>query len=405
MKEELEKKYGLLTAIAMVVGIVIGSGVFFKAEKVLLATGGDLPLGILSWVLGGLVMIICAYNFAVMATRYEKVSGVVDYAEVMVGRKYGYYFAWFMAVIYFPAMTSVVAWVTARYTAVLLGWDIAGPQAMTLAGLYLIGSFTINAISPMLAGKFQVTTTVAKLIPLGLMAVVGTIYGLRNGVMIQNFTSGAIVEVSGNPLFTAVVGTCFAYEGWICATSINAELKDSKKNLPRALMFGSVFVVISCIGTLNGLMMACTRSFYAMANRGEGPASHIFSGVDKVTNMPTNSAIMGLFMASLWLTYFYGANLVETSWFGNFSFDSSELPIITIYLMYIPIFFMHIRKEKELPVLQRFIMPALGIGASLFMVLAAIVSLGEKIIYYGIIFLVAMVLGCLLKGKKKEEIL
>ena len=52
------------------------------------------------------------------------------------------------------------------------------------------------------------------------------------------FTSGAIVEVSGNPLFTAVVGTCFAYEGWICATSINAELKDSKKNLPRALMFG-----------------------------------------------------------------------------------------------------------------------------------------------------------------------
>lgn len=354
MKEELEKKYGLLTAIAMVVGIVIGSGVFFKAEKVLLATGGDLPLGILSWVLGGLVMIICAYNFAVMATRYEKVSGVVDYAEVMVGRKYGYYFAWFMAVIYFPAMTSVVAWVTARYTAVLLGWDIAGPQAMTLAGLYLIGSFTINAISPMLAGKFQVTTTVAKLIPLGLMAVVGTIYGLRNGVMVQNFTSGAIVEVSGNPLFTAVVGTCFAYEGWICATSINAELKDSKKNLPRALMFGSVFVVfvyalyyvglagavenevimaggetgakiafstvftnvggtllfvfvvISCIGTLNGLMMACTRSFYAMANRGEGPASHIFSGVDKVTNMPTNSAIMGLFMASLWLTYFYG---------------------------------------------------------------------------------------------------
>ena len=68
MKEELEKKYGLLTAIAMVVGIVIGSGVFFKAEMVLLATGGDLPLVILSWVLGGLVMILCAYTFAVMAT-------------------------------------------------------------------------------------------------------------------------------------------------------------------------------------------------------------------------------------------------------------------------------------------------------------------------------------------------
>ena len=49
MGSELNKKYGLFTAIAMVVGIVIGSGVFFKAEKILTATGGNLPLGILAW--------------------------------------------------------------------------------------------------------------------------------------------------------------------------------------------------------------------------------------------------------------------------------------------------------------------------------------------------------------------
>ncbi len=449
MQNGLEKKYGLLTAIAMVVGIVIGSGVFFKAEKVLVATGGDLPLGILSWFLGGLVMIVCAYNFAVMATRYEKVSGVVDYAEVMVGRKYGYYFAWFMATIYFPAMTSVVAWVAARYTAVLMGWDIAGPQAMNLAALYLVGSFTLNAVSPKLAGKFQITTTAAKLIPLGLMAVVGTIYGLKNGVMIQNFTSGAIVEVSGNPLFTAVVGTCFAYEGWICATSINAELKDAKKNLPRALVFGSifvvlvymlyyvglagavenevimaggetgakiafatvftelggtllfVFVVISCLGTLNGLMLACTRGFYAMASRKEGPAPEIFNGVDKATNMPTNSAVMGLFMAAVWLTYFYGANLTDP-WFGPFCFDSSELPIITIYSMYIPIFVMQMVKEKELPTFKRVVMPILGVAASLFMVVAAIVSLGTAIIFYLILFAAVMIVGACLKNYRNR---
>ena len=88
MNEGLEKRYGLLTAIAMVVGIVIGSGVFFKAEKVLVATGGDLPTGLLAWFLGGMVMVICAYNFAIMATKHEKVSGVVDYAEVLVGPRY-----------------------------------------------------------------------------------------------------------------------------------------------------------------------------------------------------------------------------------------------------------------------------------------------------------------------------
>ena len=57
MSGNFEKKYGLFTAIAMVVGIVIGSGVFFKAEKVLNATGGNLPLGIIAWAVGALILI------------------------------------------------------------------------------------------------------------------------------------------------------------------------------------------------------------------------------------------------------------------------------------------------------------------------------------------------------------
>ena len=63
MSNELSKKYGLFTAISMVIGIVIGSGVFFKAEKVLTATGGDMKTAILAWLLGGLIMIICALGY------------------------------------------------------------------------------------------------------------------------------------------------------------------------------------------------------------------------------------------------------------------------------------------------------------------------------------------------------
>ena len=55
MDNELKKKYGLPTAIALVIGIVIGSGIFFKAEKILNATGGDLRTGILAWIIGGLI--------------------------------------------------------------------------------------------------------------------------------------------------------------------------------------------------------------------------------------------------------------------------------------------------------------------------------------------------------------
>jgi APA family basic amino acid/polyamine antiporter len=130
------KKYGLTMAIAMVIGIVVGSGVFFKAEKILIATGGNLPLGILAWIIGGLIMITCAYTFSVMATRYEHVNGIVDYAEASMGKKYGYYVGWFMALIYYPTMTSVLAWVSARYVAVLFGWDITGGECMTIAAFF-----------------------------------------------------------------------------------------------------------------------------------------------------------------------------------------------------------------------------------------------------------------------------
>ena len=110
MANKLEKKYGLLTAICMVVGIVVGSGVFFKAQTILEKTGGDMPLGILAWVIGGVIMIFCILGFSVMAQKYEKVNGAVDYAEAACGEKYAYMLGWFMSTIYYPSMTSVLAW-------------------------------------------------------------------------------------------------------------------------------------------------------------------------------------------------------------------------------------------------------------------------------------------------------
>ena len=441
MENQLNKRYGLLTAIAMVVGTVIGSGVFFKAETVLKSTGGNMPLGIVAWALVGLIMIICSYTFAVLAARYEKVNGIVDYADVIVNQKYGYYIGWFMTIIYMPSLTSVLAWVSARYTGVLLGWDITGGSVMTLSCLFLVASYAMNALSPIIAGKFQVSTTVIKLIPLLLMAIIGTIVGVSSGVAIENFSTIVDPSVStSNGLFASVVAVAFAYEGWIIATSINSELKDSKRNLPIALVLGSiivvvvyiayyiglsgaipteilmesgetgvmmafqnifgqiggslifVFVIISCLGTLNGLMLGSTRGMYSIAARNRGPFPEIFKQVDNATNMPTNSAIFGLLVSTIWLVYFYGANLTDT-WFGAFSFDSSELPIITLYAAYIPIFVNMIRKGKDFNTFNRFIMPALSILSCIFMVVAAFIAHGAAVFYYLIIFAVIMLLA------------
>lgn len=463
--EKLTRKYGLITAICMVVGTVIGSGVFFKAQNVLVATGGNMPLGIAAWVITGCIMIICSAQFAVMATKYEKVNGVVDYAEATCGKGYAYYLAWFMVNIYYPSMTSVLAWVSARYFGVLFGWSLVSAEVLALSGFFLILSYTMNALSPKLAGKFQVSSTIIKLIPITLMAIVGTIVGLSNGTLTGNFTTvvtEAVGGTTGSGLFAAVVATVFAYEGWIVTTSINAELKNPKKNLPLALVIGAAIVVVayvlyyigvaggatsavlmeegattafsnvfgavggtflnicivvSCLGTLNGLMVGASRGMYAIAARNEGPKPEMFSQVDKTTNMTSNSAIWGLFVCGAWLLYFYGANLADGGWFGLFNFDSSELPIVTVYAMYIPMMIMWMKREKDLGFMKRFALPALAVIACAFMVFAACYAHGYTpyqaaqaeggfscpVLFYLIVYAVIMIIGVVLKGKKAKK--
>ena len=462
MSDRLERKYGLFTAICMVVGIVIGSGVFFKAQTILQKTGGDMPLGILAWIIGGAIMLVCLLTFSFMGQKYERVNGLVDYAEATVGRRYGYMMGWFSATIYFPGMTSVLAWVSARYTLVFItsafpnfpltipasqGGCIVGPECMALTLFYLCMCYGMNALSPKLAGKFQTSTTVIKMIPLALMAVGGLIVGLTSGMLQENFVNTAqVAATSGNPLFASVCATAFAYEGWIIATSINAEIKDSKKNLPKALVIGGIiiatvyilyyigvaggatnqqlidqgatiaftnifggvlgnvlnlFIVISCLGTTNGLMLACTRCMYSLAARGEGPSPQVFSTIDKNTNMPTNSAVFALMVTAVWFFYFYLSNLAQT-WTGPFVFDSSELPIITIYLMYLPILIQWMRKEKDQNVLRRFVLPILALCGSVFMVVACILGHGISCLWYLIVFAVIMFIGWLVDKSRRK---
>ena len=474
METKLERKYGLFTAICMVVGIVIGSGVFFKAQTILQKTGGNMPLGILAWIIGGMIMVFCILAFASMAQKYEKVNGVVDYAEATVGSRYGYYMGWFMTVIYYPTLTVILAWLTARYTLVFItscwpdfpllipadqGGCVIGPECMVLMMLNLVCAYVVNALSPKLAGKFQTTTTVIKLIPLGLMAVVGILVGLLGPehMLVSNFaTASAAGGSTAAPLLASVCATSFAYEGWIIATSINAELKDAKKNLPRALIIGAViiiatyicyylgvaggasvevlmkdgatsafvhifggllgnilnlFVAISCAGTMNGLMLGCCRGAYSLAARGEGPAPKLFGQVDPESNIPGNSAILGLLFCAIWGAYFIFASVLEL-WGGAklfvgtpfetvlFSFDASELPIVTLYAMYIPIFVCWMRKATDESAIRRYVIPALAILGSLFMVYACLAGHKMANLWYLLVFALVMLVGRAFLRKK-----
>jgi APA family basic amino acid/polyamine antiporter len=425
----VKKKYGLFTAVAMVVGVVIGSGVFFKAGRVLRSVDGNLVNGILAWIVGAAIMLVSAYVFSIFAQRINKVNGVVDFMEAAYGSRVGKLVAWFMSVFYYPTLVAVLAWVSADFTASLLG--LPGENVWIIGAFYLVLFFVLNLLSPVLAGKFQVSATVIKLIPLVLMAVIGTIVGLINGVTIENFTTTSVgVDPAVLGGFSgAVLSTAFAYEGWIVATSINAELKNAKRDLPLALVLGTlivavvyityyiglagtlpnsvfvfegngavfqafstifgnigatlllIFIIISCLGTLNGLVMGATRGVYSIAVREKSKTLQAFEAVDTTTDATVNSGLFGLLLSSMWFVVWYGS---FQGWYNGLFMDISELPIATLYGIYIFFYIWIIRTAKDLSVLNRFIMPLLALVGAGYMVYSGL-QLDLALVFIGLI--------------------
>ncbi len=440
--EQLQKKYGLMTAIAMVVGVVIGSGVFFKADDVLSITEGNLIIALLAWVIGAFAMIFGALTFAEFASRFEKSNGIVDYFEEAYGKRIGYLMGWFNGTLYYAPLSAILAWVAALYTMILLGNPNPTNSATTwiLATAFLIFSYLLNSLAPKIAGHFQVTTTFIKLIPLILIAVVGLFNGLIQGVTIDNFTTAAkSLSSQGSTFSAAVVATAFAYEGWVIAVTLNSEIKDSKKNLPKALFVGSIivfiiyvsyflgmssvldtqviiaegdgsvnlvsnqlfgnlgatlltiFVIISCLGTLNGLVMACIRTPFSLAIRNQGPLVKAMKKINPKTGMPLFAATYAFIISGIYLFIWWGS---FNDIFGRF-ISIDEIPIVMIYGFYVLLYIWYMIHFRDLGFFKRFMIPGIAlIGAGIilfggitnpsigFYMLISLVVLGFGLLFY-----------------------
>ena len=203
MKKE---KYGLFTAISMVVGIVIGSGIFFKADDILIAVGGSLPKALFALMIGGLIMLFGAYTMSLVASKAVNSNGILDYVELGYGKKITYYVGIFISLIYYPSLVTILSYVTASYTISLFG--ISGNYVWLVAVIYMVFSFLLNFISPVIAGYFQVSTMIIKLIPVFLVGVVGLVYGLSSDTLITNITSPGVTS-GGLGFSFAILSTAF----------------------------------------------------------------------------------------------------------------------------------------------------------------------------------------------------
>ncbi|WP_069999888.1 APC family permease [Cellulosilyticum sp. I15G10I2] len=369
-----KNKYGLFTCIAMIVGVVIGSGIFFKSDNILVATGGSIVLGVLVFCIAAISIIFGSLTIAELAARNDKAGGIITYAEDCYNPSVACAFGWFHTFLYYPTLTAVISWVAGIYICIL--FNIEGTLEMqTLIGLGVLGVLYItNLVSSRLGGYFQNASTIIKLIPLILIGILGLVFGNPSSL-----SQGDVSNMSSTGWIAAIIPIIFAFDGWIVATSISHEVKDAKKNIPLALifspllilviyilyfvgisvligtdnlmsmgdahvdlaanqLFGSfgaklilVFVVISVMGTVNGLIMGLTRMPYALAIRNMFPYSSKVSTVNKQLGIPVVSSLVTLAIVLFWFIVHYVTqknNLLPNS-------DISEISITLNYVGYV----------------------------------------------------------------------
>lgn len=410
-----KRKYGLFTGITMITGIVIGSGIFFKSDNILLWTKGNVADGVLIFFIAAIAIIFGSLTISQLASITDKPGGIITYAEEFCGVPISCAFGWFQSFIYLPSITAVVAWVAGVYFCILFGIPGTLEIQVLLGTLFIIVLFIFNVLSARLGGYIQNGATIIKFIPLFVFAIAGLFMG--DPVASINYST---TSVGSFGLLSAIPPIAFSFDGWSISTSICHEIKNSKKNLPKALIISPiiillsyvlyfvgisslvgpekimemgdahvdyaatllwgrmgakvllVFIIVSVLGTVNGIILGSIRLPYAMAIRNMIPGSRVVRKENhKLSDMPMNSAIVALVFSLLFMFFHY----VTQKFSLLFNSDISEISIVTNYLGYIVLYVAVIRLARKgliKGVWNGYINPIFAIMGSLFILIGGI---------------------------------
>ncbi len=241
------KKYGLLTAISLVVGIIIGGGIFLKNAGVVAQTQ-SVTWTLVAWLVGGFGITCAALAFMEVISSESKDSnnGIVGWADKIVGKKMGNLFAWFFLIIYVCAIYTTLAFFAAGFTFSALGY--ANPKwyyLLFLSAGYLTYFLLINGIFNKPGQIFQLFLTIFKLIPL-IMIIFFGIFGKTASHIFEPITSGGTALKSNgfSGMILALPGVLFAFDGFYYVANVKKDIKNPDKNLAKAILIGIVFTVI-----------------------------------------------------------------------------------------------------------------------------------------------------------------
>ena len=379
--KEMQKTMGAAVALSMVVGCVIGSGVFFKPQAIYTATGGAPGIGIISWVIGGLITLCAGLTVAEIAVVIPKTGGMMVYLEEVFGEKVGYLAGWMQSVLFFPGTAAALAVAFGNQLSELLGHP---GWAVGIAIVDIIVVAIINNVGSKAAGLVQNLATVGKVIPLVLIAIFAFVKGSGTNPILTPMVGEGLS--TGTVLGSVLISILFAYEGWINVTPIVGEMKDPGKDLPKAfaggiliimaiyllvnvaylwvlpadqlaqfsspavavaeVIFGSIGgkiialgILISVFGALNGFILSGSRVVYTLGVQGTIPGYKFFGKLNK-SDVPGNGVILVAFLACIYALT------------GQFNL-LTDLATFTGWLFYVMTFIAVIILRKTKPDVER----------------------------------------------------
>ena len=341
--KDLKKEIGLPGALAIVIGLVIGSGIFFKASTVFKNAGTPM-LGILAWVVGGIITMASALTIAEIAAAIPKTGGVFEYLKELYSEKLAFLFGWVQTLIYVPGAVAALSIVFVTQATYFM--PMTSLQQKMLAIFMILLIMAINSISTKLGSKVQFLATIGKLIPIFVIIIFGLIKGTAHGFSAPAVSTSGSIGLAG--FGAAILGTLWAYDGWIAVGNMAGELKNPKKDLPKSIIIGLTVIIavyilinlaivnimpvsaviaskkatsdaavilfgnggasliaagimISVFGALNGYLMTGVRIPFAMAQDNLFPFAKFFSKLNDKFGTPVNTLILELILSSMYV--------------------------------------------------------------------------------------------------------
>jgi amino acid transporter len=268
----------LFDSICIIVGIVIGAGIY-ETTPVIARSVPDEGWLIALWIAGGLVSLIGASCYAELATAYPYEGGDYIYLTRAYGRRTGFLFTWMGFWLVNPANIGAIAYIFARYANQI--WPLHGHTGLMIHAVTAVVILTIVNICGVASGKWtQNIVTSAKV--LGLLVII--IIGLFVTSAASDHPPASTADTVTDPGL-AMIMVLFTYGGWSNISFVAAEVRNPRKNILRALVLGTM--LITAIYILVNLAFIHTLGYSGVAN-----ASSVATNLMEVYSGKTGSLLI-----------------------------------------------------------------------------------------------------------------